>query len=118
MFNPYNAYAFPPPNGQFPVIDERLGYVTNQLRYYFSLENLLKDMYLRKNMDSEGYVLLGVINDFHRMKSLSGGALVVLQEAVKYVPELEMVWDREEDGILVGAKIRLREQWENWVIPS
>jgi la-related protein 1 len=47
------------------------GVVTLQLEYYFSLDNLLKDMYLRKNMDSQGFVYLEVIASFNRVKTLT-----------------------------------------------
>jgi len=47
------------------------GVVTLQLEYYFSLDNLLKDMYLRKNMDSQGFVYLEVITSFNRVKNLT-----------------------------------------------
>lgn len=45
--------------------------VAFQLEYYFSLDNLLKDMYLRKNMDSQGFVYLEVIASFNRVKNLT-----------------------------------------------
>ncbi|OCK78937.1 hypothetical protein K432DRAFT_279072, partial [Lepidopterella palustris CBS 459.81] len=39
--------------------------------YYFSVDNLCKDMFLRKRMDSKGFVLLSVIAEFNRIKQLT-----------------------------------------------
>ena len=38
-----------------------LAMVTMQLEYYFSIDNLCKDVYLRKHMDSQGFVFLSFI---------------------------------------------------------
>ena len=35
--------------------------VLNQCEYYFSIENLCKDLFLRKHMDSEGFVNLPIL---------------------------------------------------------
>ena len=45
--------------------------VVSQLEYYFSVNNLCRDMFLRKHMDSQGWVLLDVIANFPRMKQLN-----------------------------------------------
>lgn len=45
-------------------------WVKYQIEYYFSTENLCKDMFLRKSMDSEGYVPLRTILNFNRMQAL------------------------------------------------
>ncbi len=39
--------------------------------YYFSVENLCKDIYLRKHMDSKGFVYLSFIAEFNRIKQLT-----------------------------------------------
>jgi hypothetical protein len=39
--------------------------------YYFSVENLCKDLYLRRQMDNEGYVLLSEIAQFNRVKHIT-----------------------------------------------
>ncbi|KAK8944067.1 hypothetical protein KSP40_PGU015513 [Platanthera guangdongensis] len=38
-----------------------------QIEYYFSVENLCKDEYLRKNMDEHGWVSIFLIADFRRV---------------------------------------------------
>jgi hypothetical protein len=40
--------------------------------YYFSVENLCKDLYLRSKMDEEGYVLISEIASFNRIRFLTG----------------------------------------------
>ena len=45
--------------------------LTSTSEYYFSVDNLLKDMYLRRRMDSQGFVPLDFIAAFNRIKSLT-----------------------------------------------
>ncbi|KAL8612458.1 hypothetical protein ACOMHN_058586 [Nucella lapillus] len=44
--------------------------VTKQLEYYFSEQNLVRALNLRKNMDSDGWVVIAVISPFRRMLNL------------------------------------------------
>merc|ERR1719207_187961 len=46
------------------------GMVQRQVEYYFSAENLAKDMYLRKQMNSEGWVNIHIIAGFNRLRKL------------------------------------------------
>jgi len=39
--------------------------------YYFSADNLQKDFFLRRKMDSEGFLPLGLIANFPRVRSLT-----------------------------------------------
>lgn len=39
-------------------------------QFYFSNENLAKDMFLRRHMDDEGFVQLGLFLTFPRIKNL------------------------------------------------
>jgi len=39
--------------------------------YYFSVENLCKDLYLRGKMDGEGWVFLSEIANFNRIRCLT-----------------------------------------------
>jgi hypothetical protein len=45
--------------------------LTSTSEYYFSVDNLLKDMFLRRRMDSQGFVSLEFIAGFNRIKHLS-----------------------------------------------
>merc|ERR1712086_855267 len=44
--------------------------IRTQIEYYFSNENLHKDVYFRNQMDDQGWVSLEVIAQFNRVKSL------------------------------------------------
>ena len=81
--------------------------LVNQLNYYFSLENLCKDMYLRKHMDSEGFVQISFVASFNRVKTLSSSVELVTS-ALSNAPNAECV-----DG-----KVRTVFQPQNWVLPA
>lgn len=51
--------------------DNLIAMVGKQMDYYFSDENLYKDMFLRKHMDSQGFVFLEFIANFNRLKQLT-----------------------------------------------
>ncbi|KAJ9601015.1 hypothetical protein L9F63_000853, partial [Diploptera punctata] len=64
-------------------------YIRKQIEYYFSEENLLKDVYMRRKMDDEGYIPITLIVSFHRMKALSTDHMVVA-DAIKDSEVLEL----------------------------
>ena len=85
--------------------------VTIQLEYYFSMDNLLKDMFLRKHMDSQGFVFLDVIANFNRIKQLTPD-----KDLIKIV-----CINSEHIEIRVGEdgkeRLRKREGWEQFLLP-
>lgn len=85
--------------------------VSQQLEYYFSIDNLIKDMYLRKNMDSQGFVFLDVILDFNRIKALTGDRDMVKAACLKS-DTIEI--KTGEDG---KDRLRRQEGWEQFVMP-
>ncbi|KAH8731220.1 hypothetical protein GQ44DRAFT_809245 [Phaeosphaeriaceae sp. PMI808] len=98
---PYNPYL-----DQYTL----LSMLTTQVEYYFSVDNLLKDMYLRKKMDSQGFVTLEFIAGFNRIKNLSTDI-----ELIKLVCQQSSVvqYRTGEDG---QDRLRRREGWEQWVL--
>jgi len=84
--------------------------ITTQLEYYFSLDNLLKDMYLRRHMDSQGFVSLEFIAGFNRIKNLSSDL-----ELVKLVCQQSSTIEYRtcEHG---QDRLRRRDGWEQWVL--
>ncbi|KAF2120660.1 hypothetical protein BDV96DRAFT_271884 [Lophiotrema nucula] len=84
--------------------------VTTQLEYYFSVDNLCKDMFLRKHMDSQGFVFLSVIAEFNRIKQLTTD-LELIKAVCFQSPVIEF---------RVGAdgkdRLRRHEGWEQWVL--
>jgi len=51
--------------------NERRLVLRHQIRFYFSAENLAKDLYLRTHMDDQGFVSLGLLITFPRIKILA-----------------------------------------------
>ncbi|KAG1466327.1 hypothetical protein G6F46_002030 [Rhizopus delemar] len=82
-------------------------YVMQQIEYYFSIDNLCKDLFLRKQMDSNGFIDLSFIANFNRVKGLTTD-LDLIREAL----DNSQVVERK------GDKLRKREGWEMWVMPS
>ncbi|XP_040274371.1 la-related protein 1B [Bufo bufo] len=90
-------------------VDEKLlkEYLKRQIEYYFSLENLERDFFLRRKMDSQGFLPLSLIAGFHRVQSLSTD-LSLICEALKNSTEVE----------IVDQKIRKKVDPEKWPIPA
>ncbi|KKK23127.1 hypothetical protein P175DRAFT_0529537 [Aspergillus ochraceoroseus IBT 24754] len=99
---PYQQYMEP-----FSV----MSMISMQLEYYFSVDNLCKDLYLRKHMDSQGFVSLNVIASFKRIKSLTED-FEMIRHVSRQLRNVE--YFTGEDGI---DRLRPREKWEQWVLP-
>ncbi|KAK1406633.1 hypothetical protein QVD17_42108 [Tagetes erecta] len=81
--------------------------IRHQIEYYFSDDNLVKDHYLRSNINEEGWVPVKLIAGFHRVKSLT--------------TDLQMVLSSIQDSTVVevqGETIRRRNDWKKWLTPS
>lgn len=48
--------------------------------YYFSVENLCKDLYLRNKMDADGFVSLAEIANFNRIRQITQDIRLVSEE--------------------------------------
>ncbi|KAA6406374.1 MAG: hypothetical protein FRX48_09839 [Lasallia pustulata] len=98
---PYNAYV-----EQYAVFSM----VSLQMGYYFSVDNLCKDMFLRKHMDSEGFVFLSVLANFNRIKQLTQD-----MDLIRYVclSSAQMEIRTGMDGL---DRVRKREGWQQWVL--
>ncbi|KAL8721677.1 MAG: hypothetical protein Q9225_001677 [Loekoesia sp. 1 TL-2023] len=99
--NPYNPYM------EHVSI---FGMVSMQMEYYFSVDNLCKDLYLRKHMDSQGFVFLSVLAKFNRIRQLTQDL-----ELIRYVclqsPQIE--FRTGSDGY---DRLRKREGWQQWIL--
>ncbi|EOD48410.1 RNA-binding protein Lupus La [Neofusicoccum parvum] len=86
--------------------------VSMQLEYYFSVDNLCKDMFMRKHMDSQGFVFLDFIAGFNRVKALTTDI-----SFLKYVCTQSSIIDYKSgsDG---KDRLRRREGWEQWVLTT
>ncbi|RWA04160.1 hypothetical protein EKO27_g10945 [Xylaria grammica] len=111
---PYDANIYSPPNGGMYQYDSGnlLQLTQTQVEYYFSVENFVKDWYLRTHMDSQGFVPLPFIASFNRMRELVVD-LNILRQACIESPVVELVMG--SDGV---ERVRSKEGWEKWVIPD
>ncbi|PQE11223.1 La domain family protein [Rutstroemia sp. NJR-2017a BVV2] len=89
-----------------------LSMVKMQLEYYFSIDNLCKDVYLRKHMDSQGFVFLLFVAKFKRIQSLTQD-IELLRYACQQSSAIELI--KGEDGV---DRIRRVDGWEQWVLPA
>ncbi|KAK2755891.1 hypothetical protein FQN54_005687 [Arachnomyces sp. PD_36] len=103
---PMNAVPFQ--QYQEPVTP--MSMIAMQLEYYFSVDNLCKDMFLRKHMDSQGFVPLSVIANFKRIKSLAED-IELLRHVCRQIKGVE--YRLSEDGV---DRLRKKEKWEQWVL--
>ncbi|KAL4645540.1 hypothetical protein ACB092_02G241700 [Castanea dentata] len=97
----------PPPAVFFPPPDPQLhAKIVNQIDYYFSNENLIKDTYLRQNMDDQGWVPIKLIAGFNKVMLLTDNIQLIL-DAVRTSSVLE----------IQGDKVRRRGDWMRWIMP-
>ncbi|XP_019423396.1 PREDICTED: la-related protein 1C-like isoform X2 [Lupinus angustifolius] len=80
--------------------------VVNQIDYYFSNENLVKDTFLRQSMDSQGWVPIKLIAGFNKVMQLTDNIQLIL----------DAVWTSSVVE-LQGDKIRRRNDWRKWIMP-
>ncbi|RKU40380.1 hypothetical protein DL546_000699 [Coniochaeta pulveracea] len=101
--------AFPMP--QLPVYDPTtIQLVMAQVEYYLSVDNLCKDFFIRKRMDSQGFVPFDLIAGFKRLKELAPDV-----EFIRIACETS-----EKIDYVVGddhvERLRLREKWDRFVL--
>jgi la-related protein 1 len=85
--------------------------LTRYREYYFSVDNLCKDVFLRKNMDSQGFVLLSFIANFNRVKQLTTD-IELIKHVCHHSSNIE--YKIGNDG---QDRLRKATDWENWVLP-
>lgn len=111
--------------------------LTQQIDYYFSLDNLIRDVFLRKNMGTEGWVELDLILNFKRIKIIVNGIHNSIEEAdlEKKAKELDssilhavQQCQNVEIGYLNGkehdnatateVQLRVKASFEQWLLPD
>ncbi|KAL1306773.1 hypothetical protein AAFC00_005435 [Neodothiora populina] len=106
----YGNYA---PVPYQPLIEQMylLPQISQQIEYYFSVDNLIKDMFFRKHMDSQGYVFLSFVADFKRLKNLTTD-----YDLIKYVclQSTNIELRTGDDG---RDRLRKVGDHERWVLP-
>ncbi|KAJ1502447.1 hypothetical protein HMI54_006545 [Coelomomyces lativittatus] len=81
-----------------------------QIEYYFSVENLCKDIYIRQHMDPcGGWVALSFLASFNRVKLLTDDVEVMKEALISSkVIELDPLHPR----------VRREGDWSRWLLPS
>ncbi|KAG3272291.1 LARP1B-containing [Ictidomys tridecemlineatus] len=73
----------------YPVEEALLKeYIKHQMEYYFSIENLERDFFLRSKMDEQGFLPISLIAGFHRVQALTNLNLIL--EAQKDSTKVEV----------------------------
>jgi la-related protein 1 len=105
------AIYYPPPalapNAVSP--DALKESVKKQMEYYFSMENLTRDFFLRGKMDTQGWIPLTTVAGFNRVRMLTPD-LVVVTEALAGSAVVELSPDL--------LRIRAKENPQQWVLPG
>ncbi|KAJ4842428.1 hypothetical protein Tsubulata_027293 [Turnera subulata] len=81
--------------------------IVDQIDYYFSNENLIKDTFLRQNMDDQGWVPIKLIAGFKKVSLLTDNVQLIL-ESIKSSNMVEVQ----------GDKVRRRNDWGRWIMPT
>jgi hypothetical protein len=84
--------------------------VAVQLDYYFNISNLLKDMFLRKHMNSQGWIDLEFVSGFYRVRGLSCGDLSVVRDALDYTQFFEWGYIEEAQAQAQVEEDQAQEQ--------
>lgn len=79
--------------------------IRSQIEYYFSVENLNKDVFIRRKMDAEGFLPISLIASFHRVQHLTQDVAIIIT-SLKDSLTVEL----SEDGI----KARPRQDPLKW----
>ena len=94
-----------------PGNDQILAAVRQQVEYYFSVENLVKDVFLRSKMDQNGWIPLPVIAGFNRIRMMTPEPATVLEAIAG-----SLVVEIREVGGAEGFKMRKMSDWKSWVV--
>ncbi|KAL6212760.1 hypothetical protein ACLB2K_017978 [Fragaria x ananassa] len=81
--------------------------IVNQIDYYFSDTNLIRDEYLRSNMDAQGWVPISLIANFPRVKSLTTNVQLIMDSL-----RASSIVEVQDD------KVRRRNDWTKWISTS
>uniref|UniRef100_A0ACD5WQT4 Uncharacterized protein n=1 Tax=Avena sativa TaxID=4498 RepID=A0ACD5WQT4_AVESA len=86
-----------------------------QIDYYFSDENLCKDIYLRQHMDDQGWVPVSLIAGFNQVQKLLYriGQLQNLTNNLQFILDTVLLSTVLE---VQGNKLRRRARWEIWLL--
>ncbi|KAL3720584.1 hypothetical protein ACJRO7_005407 [Eucalyptus globulus] len=96
-------FSAPPPPVYSPLHFE----ILKQIEYYFSKENLIKDLHFRKEWDEQGWVHISIIAAFKKVSSMTRDINLIL-DAIRSSTMLE----------IQGEMVRKRDDWKPWIVPK
>ncbi|KAJ2757846.1 hypothetical protein IWQ57_006988, partial [Coemansia nantahalensis] len=89
--------------------DSVKGFVRAQVEYYFSVENLCKDIFFRTQMDPDGFVPLTLVAGFNRLRTVTTD-LELIADALVASVQVELNDSRD--------RVRKRDSWAVWLFPN
>ncbi|KAI5788223.1 hypothetical protein FPQ18DRAFT_307716 [Pyronema domesticum] len=81
----------------------------DNVNYYFSVDNLCKDIYLRKQMDNDGYVRLSVIAGFRKIQETTKD-INILRDAAMMSHEINVQYGFDD------VYLRKKDGWQSFVL--
>lgn len=90
-------------------VDKLQAAVRAQIEYYFSVGNLVRDVFLRAKMNGQGWIPLHLIASFNRVRMLTPDPLVIIASLANSAL-VEVSADQ--------LYLRPKQQWEPWVLPE
>ncbi|CAM9991889.1 unnamed protein product [Scytosiphon promiscuus] len=98
---------------EHPNFEEQKAYVTNmavkQIEFYFTVENLCRDIFMRSYMDEEGYIPIAFVANFPGVARFG----VELDDIVAGILASDTLQVDIENETM-----RMREGWEVWLLPN
>ncbi|CAN4123019.1 unnamed protein product [Withania somnifera] len=96
-----------------PLVDPKLPpSLVNQIEYYFSDANLVKDDFLRSQMDEEGWVPIKLIANFPRVKTMTEKVQSDNIQFILYCLRVSTFVEVQDE------KVRRRDGWRKWTHTS
>ncbi|ORY73061.1 hypothetical protein BCR35DRAFT_269055, partial [Leucosporidium creatinivorum] len=89
------------------VLDPTRYWLLGQLEWWFSVDNLCRDLFLRSKMDASGWIDISIIASFNRIKNLTTDQSIV-RDTMCFTPLLEVI----------DNYVRLRQHWPEWILPN
>ncbi|KAI1721833.1 la domain-containing protein [Ditylenchus destructor] len=88
---------------------KRDNYLLKQIEYYLSPQHLKSDLFIRHQMDSEGYLPLISVLNFRKVHNVTNDVALV-SRVLQYSTILELSKD--------GLKVRPKYNWHIWLLPD
>ncbi|CAE6533389.1 unnamed protein product [Rhizoctonia solani] len=108
---PTTGAPLPMPITQLPYpVDGLRYYVLGQVEYYFSIQNMCQDLYLRQQMDNQGWIPISTIGSFNRLRKLTTD-IAVVRETMLMSSIVEISPDGEKARMAHGG-------WAQFVLPG